>query len=128
MNFNFKKSAQEQTTFSKIMTGREKVKTDYIIKNYPNGITLTEFDLVTMYDSKKERESTFPVFAFKENAKECFFGGTVLTKVAVEWVEQNGGLVEETSEGLKNSGGVKIKMEKGETKNGDVIVRVQFLD
>lgn len=124
----FKAMAQESTTFSKIMVDREKLKTQEIMKKYPNGVTLTEVDIVTMFDIKKKEEVTFAVFAIKENEKECFFGGKVLTKIALEWVESCGGDVTETSEQLKKCGGVKVKMESSETKGGNNLTRVTIID
>lgn len=69
------KVAQRETSLSRLMEGREKIKTEDIIKKYPNGVTLTEFDLVTIDDS------TFPVFAFAENDKECFLEVMCLQKL-----------------------------------------------
>lgn len=128
MSNKFKAMAQESTTFSKIMVDRDKLKTAEIMKKYPQGVTLNELDIVTMFDTKKKEEVTFAVFAIKENEKECFFGGKVLTKIALEWVESCEGDVQRTSEELKASGGVKIKMEMTETKGGNNLTKVTIID
>lgn len=115
------KVAQRETSLSRLMEGREKIKTEDIIKKYPNGVTLTEFDLVTIDDN------TFPVFAFAENDKECFFGGHVLTKIATGWVKACDGDVETASDNLKSCGGIRVQFELSRTNKNNNITLVKVL-
>lgn len=115
------KVAQRETSLSRLMEGREKIKTEDIIKKYPNGVTLTEFDLVTIDDS------TFPVFTFAENDKECFFGGHVLTKIAIGWVKACDGDVETASDNLKSCGGIRVQFELSRTNKNNNITLVKVL-
>lgn len=126
-NNMFKAIAKKATTFSEVMSDREKISTEEIIEKYPNGITLTEVDMVTIYDDEKKENVTFPVLAFAENEKECFFGGAVLTRIVLEWIEACGGDVANTSENLKACGGVKIKMAMAKTKKGKPVCTVTIL-
>lgn len=118
MAINFAAIARKETSLSRVMEGREKVKTDYIIENYPDGVTLTEFDIVTV------NGDTFPVFAFAENNELCFFGGAVLTNIANEWAAAMSGDIEAASNELKAMGGVKVKLANGKTKKGNSLTTV----
>lgn len=113
--------AHRETTLSCLMNGRDKIKTEDIIKKYPEGITLTEFDLITIEDG------TFPVFLFAENDKECFFGGCILTKIATGWVKACDGDVEAASNNLKSCGGIKVQFEVSRTNKNKNITLVKVL-
>lgn len=122
----FVESAKKATVLSEIMTGRVKIDTDDIIKKYPDGVTITEFDMVTVTDPKKGA-STFPVFAFKEDPESCFFGGAILSKIAVDWARAYGGDIESASEELSKCGGVKVKMFSKKTKAGNNLTAVEII-
>lgn len=108
----FRQIATNETVLSPLMADREKLKTEDIIKKYPNGVTVTGFDFVTVDNS------TFPVLTFKENEKACFFGGHILTNICKSWVEPFDGDVEEASNALKSVGGVKMIFTAEKTKDG----------
>lgn len=126
MNTNiFAESARKSTSLSDVMNGRTKVSISDIIKGYPAGITLTDFDIVTMTD--KGREVSYPVFLFAESESEYFNGGAVLAKIVNGWCAMFEGDVDETREKFRESGGVKVKMEEGRTKTGNNIVKVNVI-
>lgn len=122
----FTQSAKKQTTLSPVMTGREKVSTDYIV-GFESGVTVTEFDLISMQNAAGET-NVFPVLAFAEKPECYFFGGTVVTKIVSEWVSMYGGDIEAASAELKASGGVKMKFRKTRTKNGNNVTSVEIID
>lgn len=122
----FTQLAKKQTTLSPVMEGRDKISTKQIKEDYPDGITITEFDFVTTTDPKKG-ESTFPVFAFAEDPKACFFGGEVLNRIAQEWAGAYGGDIEAASAELKKAGGVKVKLSSKEGKMGNTYTAVEVL-
>lgn len=118
MSINFAAIAKKETTLSRVMEGREKVTTEHLIEKYPEGVTLTEFDIINV------NGDTFPVFAIAENPAICFFGGKVLTNIASEWAGACGGDIEAASNELKAMGGVKVKMSAGRTKKGNSLTTI----
>ena len=126
-NFNFRSSAIESTTLSRLLAGKEKISTEEVIAKYPNGITITEFDIIAM-PSKKDPNvmDTFPVVGFAESDKEVFFGGTVLMKIFNAWIT-NFDSIEDCSDALRESGGVKVKMQYAKTRNNNNVVTVRVL-
>ena len=120
-NINFKASAISATTLSPIMEGRDKLTMEQVRDKYKDGVTVTEFDFITV------KEKTFPVLAIKEDAKVCFFGGHVLTKICNDWAAAYDGDVTAASEDLKAEGGVKMKFGKGQTHGGNSITTVQII-
>ena len=123
---NFREMAKKETTLSRVMENRDKVSMDEIMNNYPGGVTITEFDFIHSTD-KKGNPTTYPVCAIKENENICFFGGSVLSKICMAWVDGYNGDVDLTSDELKKSGGVKMKFEKTTTKNGNNLTGVTIL-
>ncbi len=117
MGFDFKQAALEATTLSELMTDRQKVSTDDIIKHYPEGITITAFDFV------EGKDGQYPIFLFAESPKSFFSGGIVLAKIANKWLAAFNDDIEACNAALAESGGVKIKMEFGRTKNGNNIIK-----
>lgn len=118
--------AKKETVLSEVMEDRTKLSVDEIIEKYPNGVTIIEFDIVTIEDPKKG-SSTFPVFAIKEDPETCFFGGAILSKIASEWANAYGGDIETASAELTKCGGVKIKMYAKKTKAGNNLTAVDII-
>lgn len=125
MDYNFKKTAAKVTSLSDITVGREKIKTEDIIKLYPDGITLTEFDLIADFQGGKDMVS---LFAFEEDSTKFFFGGFILKNIASEWVDDFKGDISAASNALKESGGVRVQFKVKKTKNGNNITDVIILD
>lgn len=122
----FAELAKRATVLSPVMTDREKVSTEDIIKNYPNGITITEFDIVTTPD-KDGNNMTYPVLAFKEDETKFLYGGKALMDIVAVWLSHFEGDIESTSSALKAAGGVKIQLEPARTKNGRNFTRVNII-
>lgn len=119
----FASMARQATSLSSVMEGRSKISMEDIMKAYPNGVTVTEFDFVTTAD-KRGAEHTYPVLAIAEDSNICFFGGAVLNKICVSWAESFDGDIQVASDALKAEGGVKMRFEKGSTKSGNSITKV----
>ena len=118
---NFKAIAQETTTLSSLMNNRQKMKMEEVIANYPDGVTVMEFDFITT------NSGTFPVCVIKEEPGIFFFGGSVLAKICEAWAGAYGGDIEKASEELCRAGGVKMKFAPGRTKNGNNITTVEII-
>ena len=121
MSFNFKQSAEKITTISKLMEGRTKAKTREIIDKFPDGITITGFDLVN------GAKGQYPVLIFKEDDTKFFNGGLVFTKIVNEWLSAYDGDIAKCNKDLLDFGGVAVKMEIGTTKSGNNITKVTIL-
>lgn len=127
-NSKFYDIAKEQTVFSPVMEGREKTTTQEIIEKHPDGVTLVEFDIVSLYDERSKQDKPVPVFAIKEDDTVAFFGGVVLCKMAQAWAAAYAGDVAAASAELKATGGVKVKLTNAKTKNHQDVVSVEVLD
>lgn len=113
----FAKAAEEALGVSKVIKGREKITTDEVIRLYPNGITINEFDIIG------SGENSHPVFAFAEDPTKYLNGGRVAKDITDAWIAFKGGDIEAACEGLKESGGVRFKLEKVTTKLGKTVIR-----
>lgn len=118
--------AKRATTLSPIMDGREKISTEDVIKKYPDGITVQEFDVVTTPD-KDGNPSTYPIITFAEDSTKFLYGGKALMDMVTMWLANFEGDVEATSNALKASGGVKIKMRSSRTKQGLNFTKIEVI-
>lgn len=118
---NFKQVAEQATTLSELMAGREKKTTDYMIKEFPNGFTILEFDMITI------KENMFPVVTIAEDSNIFYYGGTVLSKICEGWVKLYEGDITQASEDLKKSGGIKIKLSYGKTKTNQNLTQITII-
>lgn len=125
--FNFKQSATNQTVLSHLMNGREQKKTEEIIAEYPDGVTIVEFDFARIVNTKTGELNEFPVIIIQEDDTIFFNGGTILGNICKEWVIQFDGDMDECNKELAKSGGLKIKMSAGKTKNGNNITKIDIL-
>lgn len=123
---DFRKVAQEKTNGSFVMTGREAIKTDMLIAAYPDGVTITEADIITTTDSDTGEEKEFATFAFAEDNSKYFNGGASLTNIVKEWLKDYPDTKTMTAD-LKASGGVKVKLAKESLKNGHTFTKVTVL-
>lgn len=121
MAFNFKQSAQESTALSELMTDRDKLSTEELVVKYPDGVTLTAFDVI---DSNK---GTYPVFHIKENNKVFYCGGIVLRKIVEGWLKGFDGDIDMANAELAKMGGVKVKLEMSKTKDNNNLTKVTVL-
>lgn len=120
-SINFKSLATAATTLSPLMTDRIKLSTDEIISQYPEGITITEFDSITMKDSQ------YYIATFAEDDKAYINCGQILSKVFDRFVEAFDGDIAGASETLKTQGGLKVKLNKSRTRGGNSITTVTVI-
>ncbi len=118
----FTNIARKATTLSPIMSGRDKIQMDDLISEYPDGVTVTGFDIINT------NADSFPVFVFAEDTSKFAFGGTILHNILDEFVSYFDGDIEKTSNELANSGGIKLKFYKSRTKTGNNVTLVEVLE
>lgn len=118
---DFKAVAKKATTLSDLMNDREQIKNDDLIKKYPDGVTITKFDVAVIDDKQ------FPVFIFKEDPTKFFNGGAILMKIVDEWIKSYDGDIDGASDDLASCGGIKIRLYSDKTKKGNNITRIEIL-
>lgn len=121
MAFNFRQTAISETSLSPLMDGRERISMDGLINQYPDGVTVTEFDLLN------GGQGEYAVCTFAEDSKKFFFGGAILTKIVLKWIAGFDGDAEMASHTLKDNGGVKMRFKHGRTKKGQQLTLVDVL-
>lgn len=117
----FYEIAEQALGNSPIMTGREKISTEDVIKKYPDGITLTGFDVL---DNGKDG---YAVFTFAEDPDKFVNGGALLSKMAFEWVKAFDGNITDASDELAKCGGVRVRLYPKKTKRGNSITAVEIV-
>lgn len=122
----FKSIAAKETTLSELMAGRTQMKTDDVIKKYPDGFTVIGFDIAELPDEAGVIKK-FPVVIISEDDSIYFNGGTILNKICAEWAASYSDNIEAASEDLKQCGGVRMKLTAAKTKKGNNITRVDIL-
>lgn len=118
---SFKDLAKNVTSMNPLMEGRERIKADEIMKKFPNGITITDFDMIQEKD-----KAPYPIIIFAEDDRYFHFGGTVLARVVDEWLGYYDS-VEECREAFKAEGGVRITMSQGKTREGRDVTLVHVI-
>jgi len=126
-NFNFKAAAQEATSLSPVMEGKDKKKSREVAAAFPDGITIIRFDMVEISDKKTGEKKVRSVCNIKENEGIFFFAPTVLEKVIVSWVNGFGGDVKAASDALEAEGGCPMILRSGETREGNPLVTVTII-
>lgn len=106
----FTKLAQEASSNSKVRQGRTVLSTMEVVAKYPNGITITEFDMITARDVNTGELKTFPTLAFAEDISRYINGGTALKQVVDKWLEHFDGDIEECNNALRAAGGAKLRI------------------
>lgn len=124
----FAEIARKEVSLSRVMENRTKITSDEIIAQYPQGITVTEFDFISLVDQNTKQEKQVAVISFSENTKFFHICGSVLTRICDRWTTAYHGDIDGASDELTRIGGVKMKLSKGRTKNGNNIVKVDILD
>lgn len=128
MAYNFKKKAQDITTLSFLMEGRSKIETEDLIRSYKDGITVTGVDIQHGQNDAGETVD-YPVITFAEDDAVFYFGGTVLAKIVKGWIADFDGDAVACTNELKASGGVKVQLAKGKTKDGKrTIITAKVID
>lgn len=109
---NFRDLARKATTLSELMENRVKIKTEDVIKNFPDGITLNAVDVIKTTDAK------YSVFTFSEDSNRFYCGGIVLNKIVNTWLDEYNGDLGLLNHDLAESGGVKVKLTVTKTRDG----------
>lgn len=120
-NVDFRALAQKATTLSELMVDKNKLASEDIIRNWPDGVTLTDFDIVTSGDA------TYPVFAIAEDPDGFYMGGAILMKIVNSFVEAFDGDIDGAAEEFAKSGGLKVKLTQGRTKRGNSLIKVEVV-
>lgn len=122
MKANFKQLALDVTTLSHLMKERNKVLKEELMKRYPDGVTITGIDFVP-----DEHGELYSIAIIAEDDSVFFNGGCVMNRIAEEWQKAYDGDIDLLNKDLKESGGVKIKMEQGKTKQNRSITLVHIV-
>lgn len=122
----FTELARKATTLSSIMVGRTKISTQDVISTYPDGITVTAFDIVTTPDQNGIM-NTYPVVAFAEDNTKFIYGGKSMKDIVDSWVANFDGDIDATSQALTAAGGVKMRMSVGKTRNGRTFTKIDVI-
>lgn len=126
MSNMFSNIARKATVLSPIIEGKTKISVSDIISTYPDGITLTNFDLVNGTD-QNGNPSTYPVFVFAEDETRFGFGGTVLKNIVNAWIGAFDGDIEACSKALAANGGCKLRFSQGHTKAGRNVTTIDVI-
>lgn len=118
---NFRDLARKATTLSELMENREKISTEDVIKNFPDGITINAVDVI------KTSTATYPVFTFADDNTKFYCGGIVLTKIVNMWLEEYNGDLGMLNHDLAESGGVKVKLAESKTKDKKNVTTVEVM-
>lgn len=118
----FASIARKATTLSPLMEDKERMTVDDVILAYPDGVTINGFDIV------ESGTDSYPVLIFIEDSSKFLFGGTIMNNICRDWLEHFEGDVEGANNALAAAGGVKIKFEKGRTKNGNSLTKAIVVD
>lgn len=109
-----------------LMENREKISTNAIIADNPNGITIDGFDMIVNNDPKTGEEVKYCIITYKESPEYYYLGGQALTQVVETWIEAYKGDVELANKELQESGGCKLKLESVRTKRGNNYVKISM--
>lgn len=121
---NFRDKAIKSTTLAQIMDGRDKIDTEDIIKNFPEGFTIDEIEYVTM----QKGEDIDQFWAYHIKGTDYFaFGGYILNKIFNDYLVGYEGTYDELYREFKESGGIRVKLTEGKTKDGKSVTLVKVL-
>ena len=96
---------------SPVMKNREKIQIDDIIRDYPEGITIREIDIIP-------GNPDYIVCRFDENPRAYFFGGKALNEAFFTMLKDFGGDLSDLNSELANTFGLRCKPKKIKTKSG----------
>ena len=125
---DFKKIALDATTMSELMSGRDKMDTEELIKKYPDGVTIDFIDNVNM--QQEDGEENVWIFVTEEQPDKFTFGGFVLAKIfnniLAEFEGDYGAMIETYNSALKEDK-LRVKLERAKTKSKREITKVTVL-
>lgn len=118
----FSESAKRAVERSRVTTGRDKMTLEDVIKNYPDGVCVDEFQIL-VGESGKE----YVVMHIKDT-NNYFNGGSIALKIARGWIDDFAGDEDTASEELKKDGGCTFRITRGTTKKGQPITFFDAID
>lgn len=125
---DFKKIALDATTMSELMSGRDKMDTEELIKKYPDGITIDFIDNVNM--QQEDGEENVWIFVTEEQPNKFTFAGFVLAKIFNNILAKFEGdyaeMIETYNSTLKEDK-LRVKLERAKTKSKREITKVTVL-
>lgn len=125
---DFKKIALDATTMSELMSGRDKMDTEELIKKYPDGITIDFIDNVNM--QQEVGEENVWIFVTEEQPDKFTFAGFVLAKIfnniLAEFEGDYAEMIETYNSALKEDK-LRVKLERAKTKSKREITKVTVL-
>lgn len=125
---DFKKIALDATTMSELMSGRDKMDTEELIKKYPDGITIDFIDNVNM--QQEDGEENVWIFVTEEQPNKFTFAGFVLAKIfnniLAEFEGDYAEMIETYNSALKEDK-LRVKLERAKTKSKREITKVTVL-
>lgn len=125
---DFKKIALDATTISELMSGRDKMDTEELIKKYPDGITIDFIDNVNM--QQEDGEENVWIFVTEEQPNKFTFAGFVLAKIfnniLAEFEGDYAEMIETYNSALKEDK-LRVKLERAKTKSKREITKVTVL-
>lgn len=108
--FNLRNAAKEVTTFSDLMSNRQKIDTADLVGKE---LTIRDFDMVN--DNKGK---PFIIYIMDEYANSFAFGGQVLTNMFAELIQQYG-LEDVRKEVQENGLKVRLSTVQSKSKNAE---------
>lgn len=125
---DFKKIALDATTMSELMSGRDKMDTEELIKKYPDGVTIDFIDNVNM--QQEDEEENVWIFVTEEQPNKFTFAGFVLAKIfnniLAEFEGDYAEMIETYNSALKEDK-LRVKLERAKTKSKREITKVTVL-
>lgn len=125
---DFKKIALDVTTMSELMSGRDKMDTEELIKKFPDGVTIDFIDNVNM--QQEDGEENVWIFVTEEQPGKFTFGGFVLAKIfnniLAEFEGDYDAMIETYNSALKEDK-LRVKLERAKTKSKREITKVTVL-
>lgn len=125
---DFKKIASDATTISEIMTGRDKMDTEELIKKYPEGVTIVFIDNVNI--QQEDGEENVWIFITEEQPNKFTFAGFVLAKIfnniLAEFEGDYAEMIKTYNSSLKEDK-LRVKLERAKTKSKREITKVTVL-
>lgn len=111
--------AQDLTSLSPLMEGREKIKTSDLIKKFPDGFEVSEVDIV-----QQDSDTRYAVIVPKEDPSIFYTGGLVLTKIVDAWLQACPDKADLYKELDKEKIRLKLKQERTRGNNNITTVEV----
>ena len=125
---DFKKIALDVTTMSELMSGRDKMDTEELIKKYPEGVTIDFIDNVNM--QQEDGEENVWIFVTEEQPNKFTFAGFVLAKIFNNILDEFEGdyaeMIERYNSALREDK-LRVKLERAKTKSKREITKVTVL-